>query len=121
VTLPNALPEQASVIHYLGAVAPTFETLTSEAVVVWVSRATSPFPRRDDEAVLTRYGPQLGPKLLAAVLQLDADYYASDAGQRARDLAEMAAWASADFRRLHPDVTEDAVDALEWCYTWDHR
>ena len=93
----------------------------NEAVVVWLSMGTSPFPVQNDAAVLMKYGPQLGARLLDAIRRLDADYYASDAHHRATDLTDMGAQASAEFRRLHPEVSEDAVQALEWSYTWDYK
>jgi hypothetical protein len=29
--------------------------------------------------------------------------------------------AAATFRAAHPEVSDDAVRALTWCYTWDWK
>jgi hypothetical protein len=29
--------------------------------------------------------------------------------------------ASADFRSRHPDLCDEAVEALAWCYTFDYK
>ena len=29
--------------------------------------------------------------------------------------------ATAKFRRVHPDISEEALSALSWCYTFDFK
>jgi hypothetical protein len=29
--------------------------------------------------------------------------------------------AADEFRKKHPDISEEAIDALAWSYAWDYR
>ncbi len=95
--------------------------LLSDAVVCWTGRDRKPWPSRDDDAVVERFGQDIALDLLPAIKSLKGDFYASDARHRARTLAEMGEQAAADFRLLHPEIAEDAVQALTWCYTFDFK
>jgi hypothetical protein len=63
----------------------------------------------------------LGGDLLNAIEALAKDFYSSEAVHEVADLAEMGDRAAAEFRERHPEIAEDAVDALRWCYTFDNR
>jgi hypothetical protein len=39
----------------------------------------------------------------------------------AKDLVEMGAIASAQFRQKHPEISDEAIRALAWCYTYDYK
>lgn len=95
--------------------------LVSEAVVWWTGWGRKPWPRRDDDSVLERFGADTALDLLPAVKNLESDFYASDARHRARTLVEMGHQAAADFRLRHPEVAEKAIEALAWCYTFDFK
>ncbi len=62
-----------------------------------------------------------GVDLVHAVHRLEDDFYRSDARLTADDLVLMGEQAAAEFRALHPEVGEDAVQALKWCYTYDFK
>jgi hypothetical protein len=49
------------------------------------------------------------------------DFYESDARYTAADIKEMGDLASAQFRRNHLEVSEEAIEALAWCYTYDYK
>jgi hypothetical protein len=49
------------------------------------------------------------------------DFCFSDAEDEVADLAQMRDRAAAEFRGRHPEIAEDAVQALRWCYTFDNR
>lgn len=68
-----------------------------------------------------RYGEDIALDLIPAIKLLEADFYSSDARHRVPALAEMGNRAAEDFRKLHPEVSEDAVKALAWCYTFDYK
>jgi hypothetical protein len=95
-------------------------TLT-EAVVIWTGRGDHPFPARDDERIIARFGDELGLDLIPMVHRLEDDFYRSDARFTVSDLAAMGDKAAADFRARHPEIGEAAVQALAWCYTFDHK
>jgi hypothetical protein len=49
------------------------------------------------------------------------DFYASDARFAVADLTEMGDVAVDHFRKAHPEVSDEAVRALAWCYTYDYK
>ena len=52
----------------------------------------------------------------ARLSQAQATFNASDA-----DLSEAGMQAASEFRALRPEVSDEAVDALAWCYTYDWK
>jgi hypothetical protein len=98
----------------------TADPRVSQAVVVWTGFGRAPSPVRDDALVEQQFG-ELALDLMPLVRTLDDAFYESDARHVAVDDADMARRASADFRAVHPEVPEEAVEALAWCYTYDYR
>lgn len=95
--------------------------LVSEALVWWTGWGRKSRPSRDPSSLIERFGGNAAVDLLAVVRTLEEDFYRSEARHRAPTLAEMGDQAAADFRRIHPEVSEDAVQALAWCYTFDFK
>ncbi len=96
-------------------------SLVSEAVVVWTGWHQEAWPHRDESRVVDHYGSELAVELMPVVTQMEDDFYSSDAHHRARNLVEMGDIAASEFRAKHPDVSDEAVKALTWCYTWDYK
>jgi len=92
----------------------------SEAIVVWTGWGRSSWPARDESRVVERFG-KASLDLMPAVRAMEDDFYESDARDRAADLREMATIATTQFRERHPDISDDAVQALAWCYTYDYK
>jgi len=95
--------------------------LASWAVVVWTGHGHSSAPTRDENRLVSEFGPELAANLVPLVRGLEDDFYRSDANLTAPDLGAMAAEASEEFRALHPELSDDAVAALAWCYTYDYK
>lgn len=93
----------------------------SEAIVMWTGWGDTAWPARDDQRLVDRFGSDARADLLPVVRQLEAEFYESDAHLTARDLVAMGMEAGDLFQRLHPELSRDAVRALVWCYTFDHR
>jgi hypothetical protein len=93
----------------------------SAAMVLWTGWGESSWPSRDDDRVVSRYGEDLALALLPVLRGLATDFYASDAKDTASGLQEMGDAAAAQFRTRHPEISEAAVQALAWCYTYDHK
>lgn len=94
--------------------------VVSEALVVWIGYGQFSFPRPSNERVAAQFG-DFGPDLMHVVRTVADDFFASDANRTARDLNEMERAATARFRRLHPEISARAIEALAWCYTFDNR
>ena len=93
----------------------------SAAVVIWTGWRESAWPDRDDARVVRRFGAAAATTLLPQIRQLADDFYASDARDKAADLREMGERAMARFRARHPEISDEAVHALAWCYTYDYK
>lgn len=93
----------------------------SEAIVVWTGRGRSSWPSRDEQLLRERFGDEATIDLLPVVEQLEEDFYKSEAHTRSRSVVDMGQMAAADFRLLHPEIADEAVDALAWCYMYDYK
>lgn len=95
--------------------------LVSEAVVVWSGEGRSSWPLREGAAIVERFGADQARWLVPAVRALSEDFYSSDTHHWVVDLIDMGKAAAAAFRQRHPAVSEEAVAALTWCYTFDFK
>jgi hypothetical protein len=93
----------------------------SRAVVVWTGWSRAPRPARDEGRLVEEFGEERALELLPLVRRLTDDFYSSDAWLTRRTLTEIGAAAAANFRAKHPEVSDEAVEALTWCYTYDYR
>jgi hypothetical protein len=96
-------------------------TLVSRAIVVWTGWGKVSRPARDEARLVEEYGSDLVIALLPSIRQLEDTFYASDARFRVADLKEMGDVAADQFCKLHPEISNDAVRALAWCYTYDYK
>ena len=93
----------------------------SEAIVIWSGFGEEVYPRRDERRVVTRLGEDRAVDLLPQVKRLADEFYESDAYATEPDLAAVGRKAAATFRDRHPELSDAAVEALTWCYTWDWK
>ncbi len=97
------------------------ETSLNEAIITWTGHGRSPSPTRDVNSLVEAYGEERARELFPIIKRLEDEFYASDARHSARTLQETGDLAAARFRELHPELWEEAVQALAWCYTFDHK
>jgi hypothetical protein len=95
--------------------------LVSEAIVAWTGWRNHSYPAREAHLITDRLGLVAGAELLPTVLTLTDEFYESDARMTASDLVQMGNEASERFRQLHPELTDEAIEALTWCYTFDYK
>jgi hypothetical protein len=93
----------------------------SDAIVVWTGYGRASWPSRDDASLIARWGEDLARDLLPEVLRADREFSESDARFTVADLVAMGEVAAERFRELRPELTESAVRALAWCYTFDNK
>ncbi len=97
-------------------------SLLSTAIVIWTGwDGDSPWPLRDEALLVERFGSEMTAELLPRLRMIEKEFYETDADQRAWDLAEVGDLAANDFRKRHPEISEEAVQALTWCYTYDNK
>lgn len=95
-------------------------SVISEAIIAWTGWGRTSWPARDESLVVQAFG-DASVDLMPAVLAMEDDFYQSDARDIAADLTEMGILAKNQFRNLHPEISDDAIEALAWCYTWDYK
>jgi hypothetical protein len=78
-------------------------------------------PSRDDARLAKTLGDATSAKLLPVIKSLEEDFYSSDARLTAVNMQEMARLSSEHFKRRHPTVADEIVEAFAWCYTFDYR
>ena len=91
------------------------------AMNLWTGRGGEMMPSRHDSRVLTHFGHERGERWLEILRELEKDFYASNATLSGASLQQMGEIASGEFKRRHPEVPKDVVEALAWCFTFDNR
>lgn len=89
----------------------------SRAIIEWTGWGSASWPSRDDSMLTTTFGEEIA----AEVKSLEADFYASGARLHLADLQTMGDTAEAEFQSKHPEISDEAVRALGWCYTFDYK
>ncbi|HEY0168235.1 MAG TPA: hypothetical protein VGB75_14425 [Jatrophihabitans sp.] len=92
----------------------------SQAVALWLGWKQTSWPQPDEQRVVGRLGADEAAAVMPLVLAWHRDFYESDPFS-AGSLVEMGDQASARFRALHPEATDEAVHALAWAFTWDYK
>jgi hypothetical protein len=93
----------------------------SEGIVVWTGWGDAAWPARDDARLVERFGAEMAVEIAPRIRQLEDDFYASNARFTISDLRHMGDVAADEFRKIHPEISDDAVKALTWCYMYDHK
>jgi hypothetical protein len=97
------------------------DQILSEALLVWTGWGHNPWPDNNEQRLIQRYGPVVARDLLQRLREIKNDFYKSDAWKVAPDLREVGEMAAAEFRPRHPELSEEAVRALAFCYTYDYN
>lgn len=93
----------------------------SQAIVVWSGWGQTSRPARDETRLVEKYGSDVAADLLPRIRHLEDAFYTSDASFTVADIKEMGDVAADQFRKSHPEISDDAVRALAWCYTYDYK
>lgn len=93
----------------------------TEAVLVWTGYGRDRMPKRDDAAVVSRFGVGAAAELLPAIKSLIDEFYLSDAKFTAANLIEMGRIATEEFKAKRPEIADQVLQAFSWCYTFDFR
>ena len=93
----------------------------SEAIVVWTGWGEASWPDPGEQRLVARFGESDALDLLPVVKAIEDEFFSSDARHHAADPAEMARQAIEDFRIKHPELSNEAMTALAWCYTFTYR
>jgi hypothetical protein len=92
----------------------------SEAVLLLLGRGTSPYPQRDPQRVVDRFGESEGLDLIQYIEQVLDELYAV-APDWTNDLQAVTARAVEVVRQQHAELSDEALAALGWSYSWDWK
>jgi hypothetical protein len=104
----------------------TNNTPIDEAMNLWLGVRRSPWPVRDDVAVVRRFG-HLAPQLMEELRRLEKDFYGpSSAGESAAPLQTVGPALGTEaraeaFRKMHPQASDSLVEALCWAHSFDTK
>ncbi|MGD9796398.1 MAG: hypothetical protein AB7V43_23275 [Acidimicrobiia bacterium] len=96
----------------------------SRAIVAWTGYdASIEFgrPDRDPARLVKAFGETAAFDLLPIISALEEEFYASTAYNTVAGFREMAEQAANEFRGRHPELSDEAVAALAWCYSFDWK
>ena len=96
-------------------------SLVSEALVVWTGWGSAARPVRDEALLVDRFGSEEAADLFPTIRELEDEFYGSEARFTEPSLKAMGDAAALEFRAAHPELSEDAIQALAWCYTYDYK
>lgn len=93
----------------------------SEAIVLWTGWGVSAGPLRDEARIVDAFGEEVALVLVPAIRSAEEDFYKSEAWLTIDDLEKVGDAAADRFRSVHPEIHDDAIRALAWCYTYDFK
>lgn len=95
--------------------------LLSEALVLWIGYGVQPIPKRSAERLDARFGEGSSAVLVPVLRHLLTEFWEHDASKRLEDPQEIREAVVQPFREQHPELSDDAVEALYWDYSWNIR
>lgn len=94
--------------------------IINQALYFWLGDTKLPYPTRNDDAVIERFGDD-AEKILIELHNIETVFYKSNAYLKAKDLEEMGVIAKNDFRLSNYNLSEDSLNLLASCYTYDFK
>ena len=91
-----------------------------EAIALYLGTGSSAFPRSDAEAVRARF-PDADEGLVAKVEALAAEIMAIEIDWNSRSLSQGGDEARRVMAERHPELSDDALTALRWMFTYNWR
>ncbi|NYE21213.1 hypothetical protein [Microbacterium immunditiarum] len=93
----------------------------SQAIVEYLAKGRSPFPKSDEDAVIAFAGGAEPEALLAHVKGLTGEMMSIEVDWSARTLSEGGREAQRIMAERHPELGQNALEALYWMFTYNWR
>ena len=90
----------------------------SRAVQLYLGYGSASFPQEDARAVTAAFGPELGANLLWRAQSVLADAGNLQPDWEAMSLTTAKDWAEGQIRGRHPDLSDAAVSAVGWAFSY---
>ncbi|MBS1905237.1 MAG: hypothetical protein JST33_01450 [Actinobacteria bacterium] len=97
------------------------DQLLSQAVIVFLGKGRSAFPRSDEQAVVLLAESAHAEGLVGRVRTVISDLMAVEVDWSTHTLSEGGDEAERVMRASHPELTADALAALRWMFTYNWR
>lgn len=90
--------------------------------MLWTGRGEVPWPQRSSVRLTARIGVDQATELLPRIKELEREFYMFLADMPVgQDLFSAMRAREEAFLVRHPELSEAAVSALGWCWSYDHR
>jgi hypothetical protein len=93
----------------------------SRGVVFYLGYGERSAPLPDPQRVVAEFGPQRGEELVTTIQALVAEVMAAPVDWASETLSSATDDAHDRMHRAHPELADDAVQALAWIFSWDWR
>ena len=90
-------------------------------MVLYTGHGAASSPQRDSGALVREFGAESAADLLTSVRDLLAELSAIDVDWSKHTLASAAQVVRAEFARRHPELTDEALNAMFWRFTYEWR
>lgn len=93
----------------------------SDAVIAYLAKGRSPFPRADADAVAPDAAPETREALVAEVTAIVDECLGVPVDWSTMSLQEGGRHAQATVAERHPELSPEALEALYWAFTYNWR
>jgi hypothetical protein len=93
----------------------------SRAVLLFLGFSTASSPHADRDALLREFGVEHAAELERGVASVLDDLFRIQIDWSAHSLASAGEFATKQIRAGHPELSEEALRALDWKFTFDWR
>lgn len=90
----------------------------NRAIVLYIGRGMSPYPKEDESRVVDHFGASQGSTLAAQVRKILEELQRMQPNWDQHDLVGASKWAVSQLKLKHEGLDDAAVAALEWIYSW---
>lgn len=96
----------------------TNSNVLSRALVAYLGYGIDRFPKEDMSRLISTFGEELSTKLRPQVQEILAELGQLKPNWEVHTLESSGAWAKQEMKKRHPNLDNDALDALGWTFTW---
>jgi hypothetical protein len=100
---------------------PRFNSDLSDAVVIFLAFGSASSPRQDRDGLARKFGLEKGVQLASQVAALVSEMNSVAIDWSAHTLDSAGAMVRKEMQNRHPDLSESALAALAWKFTFDWR
>lgn len=90
----------------------------SKAVQLYLGYGSASFPQEDAQAVTAEFGPELGASLLWRAQSVLGEAGDLQPDWETQSLTSAKDWAEREIRTRHPGLTDAAVSAIGWAFSY---